>query len=851
MSLVTVLRSPCLSTDSSPTSDQEEEAETSGQENPHRKNSISECYLAVKGTALILPHDECVHIYRCPNNNIVAGDIRAHLQSMLYMLRREDTLKMAVKLESLHPSRTRYLAVVERGVGQNEACLLGMDCNHRTTIGLVLPIWADTRITLDGDGGFSVTSSSGHYIFKPVSVQAMWSALQSLHRACAKSRELNNFQGGTTRVWVQHYADRIQSDQSCLNEWHAMDDLVSRRPPSPDSSRSKPTEKEETKALIKSKLKELMMALDLDEVTSKFIRSRLEEELDMNLNEFKPFIDQEMLTILGQMDAATEILEYLYLGSEWNASNLEELKDKGVGHILNVTREIDNFYPGIFNYFNIRVYDDETTEMLKHWDKTYKYIAQAREQGSKVLVHCKMGISRSASVVIAYVMKANDWNLDQALEFVRTRRSCIKPNSGFLKQLETYQGILNASKQRHNSIWRSKSETNLKYEKPKKTKKEEDEERKSEAMRNQMNLLIPGSVSRPKSWSPDDLSSEILFPKASDKSPRSDCSENSSTVTSEGKCAKLFSRLTIPLYITCPKQEGLHRVASVKDRICELESQKEPAKAPNRTPAPEGNTKSRFILNLANQFSRNDAPDEPSVIEPLHAKPPKYNPVPAKETQSPPSHRLEACRPPEVRSRKARQTTRPEADDAGVTQTSPESFFPSRQILRTQSLRCEHRPRSTAVLPRGQSRFPQVPNVIIHSTSTPCVVEAFNRVLWEVGEPACKESHVGGDGAGQQQVGAEGVPQRREEEGVVKRLTKELEAKAGVQQPRRAEEERLRKHTASKNLSAFLEQHCRLHGRRTAGVLQRSQSGPGLLPRPTVCRQQGLRRHRNSLYNTM
>lgn len=55
-----------------------------------------------------------------------------------------------------------------------------------------------------------------------------------------------------------------------------------------------------------------------------------------------------------------------------------------------------------------------------------------------------MGISRSASVVIAYVMKAYDWNLERALEFVKTKRGCIKPNSGFLKQLEIYQGILDA-----------------------------------------------------------------------------------------------------------------------------------------------------------------------------------------------------------------------------------------------------------------------------------------------------------------------------------------------------------------------------------------------------------------------
>lgn len=72
-----------------------------------------------------------------------------------------------------------------------------------------------------------------------------------------------------------------------------------------------------------------MMAVDLDEVTSKQVRTQLEEQLDMDLVEFKPFIDQEMLVILGQMDAATEIFPHVYLGSEWNASNLEELNKNG------------------------------------------------------------------------------------------------------------------------------------------------------------------------------------------------------------------------------------------------------------------------------------------------------------------------------------------------------------------------------------------------------------------------------------------------------------------------------------------------------------------------------------------
>jgi len=59
------------------------------------------------------------------------------------------------------------------------------------------------------------------------------------------------------------------------------------------------------------------------------LRNRLEEELNMRLTEFKHFIDEEMITVMRQMDAPSQIFDYLYLGSEWNASNLDELKKNG------------------------------------------------------------------------------------------------------------------------------------------------------------------------------------------------------------------------------------------------------------------------------------------------------------------------------------------------------------------------------------------------------------------------------------------------------------------------------------------------------------------------------------------
>ena len=130
-----------------------------------------------------------------------------------------------------------------------------------------------------------------------------------------------------------------------------------------------------------------MKRVDLDNVTSKVIRKMCEAEMGgESLEDYKSFIDTEILIILGQMDPASKILEnYLYLGSEWNASYLDELRLNNITHILNVTREIDNFFPAGFHYKNIRVYDEESTDLLKHFDTTYKFIRDAKEKGGSVL----------------------------------------------------------------------------------------------------------------------------------------------------------------------------------------------------------------------------------------------------------------------------------------------------------------------------------------------------------------------------------------------------------------------------------------------------------------------------------
>ncbi|XP_045427000.1 protein phosphatase Slingshot homolog 2 isoform X5 [Pipistrellus kuhlii] len=429
---------------------------------------ISESFLTVKGAALFLPRGNGSSTPRISHRrNKHAGDLQQHLQAMFILLRPEDNIRLAVRLESTYQNRTRYMVVVSTNGRQDteESIVLGMDFSSNDsstcTMGLVLPLWSDTLIHLDGDGGFSVSTDNRIHIFKPVSVQAMWSALQSLHKACEVARMHNYYPGSLFLTWVSYYESHINSDQSSVNEWNAMQDVQSHRPDSPALFTDIPTERERTERLIKTKLREIMMQKDLENITSKEIRTELEMQMVCNLREFKEYIDNEMIVILGQMDSPTQIFEHVFLGSEWNASNLEDLQNRGVRYILNVTREIDNFFPGVFEYHNIRVYDEEATDLLAYWNDTYKFISKAKKHGSKCLVHCKMGVSRSASTVIAYAMKEYGWNLDRAYDYVKERRTVTKPNPSFMRQLEEYQGILLASKQRHNKLWRSHSDSDL------------------------------------------------------------------------------------------------------------------------------------------------------------------------------------------------------------------------------------------------------------------------------------------------------------------------------------------------------------------------------------------------------
>ena len=94
----------------------------------------------------------------------------------------------------------------------------------------------------------------------------------------------------------------------------------------------------------------------------------------------------------------------------------------------------------------------ESTYLVPHFDETYKFIKEAKDQNGTVLVHCKMGMSRSASSVIAFLMKEYGMNNEEALEKVKKARPIVQPNDSFARQLVEFNGILHAKKDYRTSL---------------------------------------------------------------------------------------------------------------------------------------------------------------------------------------------------------------------------------------------------------------------------------------------------------------------------------------------------------------------------------------------------------------
>ncbi|KAI1789918.1 DSPc-domain-containing protein [Ganoderma leucocontextum] len=89
--------------------------------------------------------------------------------------------------------------------------------------------------------------------------------------------------------------------------------------------------------------------------------------------------------------------------------------------------------------YRLDILDSSSADLRPHLEATVRWIDERLRRGINVLVHCQQGVSRSAAVVIAYLIYAHSMTYDAAFDFVKRKRPCIKPNSGFVRCLQDWE----------------------------------------------------------------------------------------------------------------------------------------------------------------------------------------------------------------------------------------------------------------------------------------------------------------------------------------------------------------------------------------------------------------------------
>ncbi|XP_074495428.1 dual specificity protein phosphatase 2 [Sebastes fasciatus] len=138
-------------------------------------------------------------------------------------------------------------------------------------------------------------------------------------------------------------------------------------------------------------------------------------------------------------DGPVELLPFLFLGSALHSSRRETLAAAGITAVLNVSSTCPNFYESELQYLRLTVEDSLVADIRACFSTAIAFIDSVKQSGGRVLVHCQAGISRSATICLAYLMHTQHVKLEEAFDFVKQRRQVISPNLAFMGQLLQFE----------------------------------------------------------------------------------------------------------------------------------------------------------------------------------------------------------------------------------------------------------------------------------------------------------------------------------------------------------------------------------------------------------------------------
>ena len=134
----------------------------------------------------------------------------------------------------------------------------------------------------------------------------------------------------------------------------------------------------------------------------------------------------------------TEITSNLYLGS-YDDVNETTIKKYGITCVMNMTIEVEDVsFPGVENVC-YQLYDTKEANIKQYFHACADKIDEVHKTKGRILVHCVRGISRSATICLAYFLKHTEMTLREASYFLTGKNPKVRPNPGFFRQLIRFE----------------------------------------------------------------------------------------------------------------------------------------------------------------------------------------------------------------------------------------------------------------------------------------------------------------------------------------------------------------------------------------------------------------------------
>ncbi|KAG1673569.1 hypothetical protein FOA52_003869 [Chlamydomonas sp. UWO 241] len=142
------------------------------------------------------------------------------------------------------------------------------------------------------------------------------------------------------------------------------------------------------------------------------------------------------------VDTAACVRPGLLLSGLTVEADAASLRQAGVSHVLQVGDGLSPSHPGQFQYLSLLLLDQDDADLVSLLPACCDFIDGGIRGGGTVLVHCGVGVSRSAAVVCAYLMWSTGVGFKEARASLKAVRPKVNPNLGFALQLQLLEGGL-------------------------------------------------------------------------------------------------------------------------------------------------------------------------------------------------------------------------------------------------------------------------------------------------------------------------------------------------------------------------------------------------------------------------